>query len=460
MQILFVFFNKKAYLCARYLKQMNKFEKSLHFISDKILPDSPFYGKIFLVGGCVRDELLGERYSDLDLLINLPNGQREFVEYMCKTYPETCKGPFYYQRYGTTAMDVEIDNTTTLVECVEPHIEAYAEDGVTLLETRFCSLEEDAMRRDYTCNALSKNLSTGEVLDPTGKGIEDLKNKMLRTPAEPNVIFRQDPVRMLRGIRFKHQKGFRLDESAWDAILLQHAEMEKAAPKRLRDELNKMLKARTFGDGINDLLECGLLTYVIPGLEKWLRDETPHPLGDGKMTVWQHTLLALRVMCREHPHTDTILKLTVLVLDLAVVHGKEVAEETLRSAQIGRERVTTIMHYIQQYQRFRSFYRNGEYIGRPRSLPHFITSLSHHKDDFRRMVRALNHGLAQEHQLPYTVFYDKDYVKKERRSKSADDRTPEQIKADRNHRRNQVRRRKRKDTKRKKPEAASTSQAE
>jgi tRNA(Ile)-lysidine synthetase-like protein len=144
-------------------------------------------------------------------------------------------------------------------------------------------------------------------------------------------------------------------------------------------------------------------------------------------------------MCREHPNTDTILKLTVLVLDLAVVHGKEVAEETLRSAQIGRERVTTIMHYIQQYQRFRSFYRNGEYIGRPRSLPHFITSLSHHKDDFRRMVRALNHGLAQEYQLPYTVFYDKDYVKKERRSKSADDRTPEQIKADRNHRRNQVR---------------------
>ncbi|MBP5680022.1 MAG: hypothetical protein J6X31_03150, partial [Bacteroidales bacterium] len=138
---------------------MNKFEKSLHFISDKILPDSPFYGKIFLVGGCVRDELLGERYSDLDLLINLPNGQREFVEYMCKTYPETCKGPFYYQRYGTTAMDVEIDKTTTLVECVEPHIEAYAEDGVTLLETRFCSLEEDAMRRDYTCNALYKNLS-------------------------------------------------------------------------------------------------------------------------------------------------------------------------------------------------------------------------------------------------------------------------------------------------------------
>lgn len=437
---------------------MNKFEKSLRFISDNILPDSPFYGKIFLVGGCVRDELLGERYSDLDLLINLPNGQKDFVEYMCRTFPDTCKGPFYYQRYGTTAMDVVIDRTTTLVECVEPHIEAYAEDGVTLLETRFCTLEEDAMRRDYTCNALYKNLSSGEIIDPTGRGIEDLKHKLLRTPAEPNIIFRQDPVRMLRGIRFKHQKGFKLDQAAWDAILLQHDEMAKAAPKRLRDELNKMLKARTFGDGIDDLLRSGLLAYVIPGLSELLRDETPLPLGDGRLTLWAHTQNALRTMCREHPHTDTILKLTVLVLDLADVHGKETAEEVLRSAQIGRERIATIMHYIQQYLRFRSFYRNGEYIGRPRALPHFITGLSTHKDEFRRMVRALNHGLAAEHQLPYQVLYDKDFVPRERKAKPADSRTPEQIKADRNHRRNITRRRKRKAA-RQKPSSADSASA-
>ena len=444
MQVLFVFFNKKAYLCARYLRQMNKFEKSLRFISDKIQPESPFYGKIFLVGGCVRDELLGERYSDLDLLINLPNGQRDFVEYMCQTYPDTCKGPFYYQRYGTTAMDVLIDHTTTLVECVEPHIEQYAEDGITLLETRFCTLQEDALRRDYTCNALYKNLSTGEILDPTGLGIDDLKHKLLRTPAEPNVIFRQDPVRMLRGIRFKHQKGFRLEKSAWDAIIQQHNEMEKAAPKRLRDELNKMLKARTFGDGINDLLVCGLLQYVVPGLSELLSDETPLPKGDGKLTLWQHTQTALQTLCKEHPHTDTILKLTVLIMDLADIHGKEAAETILRNAQIGRERITTILHYVQLYQRFRSFYKNGEYIGRPRSLPHFITGLSTHKDEFRRMVRALNHGLATEYQLPYQVFYDKDFVPKEKKAKTVDTRSPEQIKADRNHRRNIQRRKKRK----------------
>ena len=151
---------------------MNKFEKTLHFIKDVIHEDSPFYGQIYLVGGCVRDELLGERYSDIDLLVNMPNGQKAFIEYMCAEHADRCKGPFYYQRYGTTAMDVIIDDSLTLVECVEPHIEEYADDDITLLETRFCSLEEDASRRDYTCNALYKNLHTGKVLDPTGVRIK------------------------------------------------------------------------------------------------------------------------------------------------------------------------------------------------------------------------------------------------------------------------------------------------
>lgn len=429
---------------------MNKFEKSLRFISSKITKDSPFYGQIYLVGGCVRDELLGERYSDLDLLINLPNGQRQFVEYMCATFPETCKGPFYYQRYGTTAMDVIIDGSLTLVECVEPHIEAYDEDGVTLLETRFCSLEEDAMRRDYTCNALYKNLSTGQIIDPTQRGVSDLRQKLLRTPAEPNLIYRQDPVRMLRGIRFKHQKGFRLDDTAWQAILEQHDEMRLAAPKRLRDELNKMLKARSFGEGIHDLYVSGLLTYVMPGLGEIFDQDQQLKRGREGISLWEHTRTALSVLTREHPHTDAIMKLTVLVCDVMLEHGVQAAGDILFQAGIGKERVSSILHTVEQYQRFASFYQNREYIGKPRMLPRFINSLGAHKDDFRRMVRALNHKLTTEYQLPFEVFYDEEFVpnvRKPRRSQREEngehfDKTAAQ--AERNHRRNIKRREQRK----------------
>ena len=393
---------------------MNKFEKSLRFIKKSIQPGSPFYEQIYLVGGCVRDELLGERYSDLDLLVNLPNGQREFVEYMCATYPETCKGPFYYQRYGTTAMDVIIDGTMTLVECVEPHIEAYAEDGVTLIETRFCSLKEDSSRRDYTCNALYKNLHTNEILDPTGRGVEDLKNGLLVTPSEPGMIYRQDPVRMLRGVRFKHQKNFRLDPMCWNAICQNHDSMAISAPKRLRDELNKMLKSRTFGEGINDLLISGLLTYVMPGLPEHLQDETQLPGATEGISLWQQTRMAMSTQTREHPHTDTLYKLAMLMMRIGLKQGRNVVAEILANSGIGKERVISILHIIDLYRRFASMYEGQTYVARPRELPHFINSLSKRKDDFRRLVRALNQGMTPEAQLPWKVFYDEDFVPQQR----------------------------------------------
>lgn len=393
---------------------MNKFEKSLRFIKKSIAPGSPFYEKIYLVGGCVRDELLGERYSDLDLLINLPNGQRDFVEYMCATYPDICKGPFYYQRYGTTAMDVIIEGTFTLVECVEPHVEQYDEDGVTLLETRFCSLEEDSTRRDYTCNALYKNLHTDEILDPTGRGVTDLKEGLLITPSEPGMIYRQDPVRMLRGIRFKHQKNFRLDPNCWNAICENHAAMSVAAPKRLRDELNKMMKSRSFGEGINDLLISGLLPYVMPGLEEFLQSDKQLSGANEGITLWQKTRMALSTLTREHPHTDTIYKLAVLMMHVGLIHGRDAVAEILVNSGIGKERVISILHVIDLYKRFSKMYDGQDYVARPRELPHFINSLSKRKDDFRRMVRALNQGMNANAQLPWKIFYDEDFVPKPR----------------------------------------------
>lgn len=397
---------------------MNKFEKSLRLIKKSITPDSPFYGKIFLVGGCVRDELLGERYSDLDLLINLPSGQRQFVEYMCEAHPDICKGPFYYQRYGTTAMDVIIDGTFTLVECVEPHVEEYDTDGVTLLDTRFCSLEEDSTRRDYTCNALYKNLHTEEILDPTGRGISDLKEGLLITPSEPGMIYRQDPVRMLRGVRFKHQKNFRLDPSCWQAICENHAAMEVAAPKRLRDELNKMLKSRSFGEGINDLLISGLLPYVMPGLNEFLQSDLQLEGANEGLTLWQQTRMAMATQTREHPHTDTIYKLAILFTRIGLKHGRDAVAEILVNSGIGKERVISILHVIDLYKRFSKMYVGQEYVARPRELPHFIASLSKRKDDFRRMVRALNNGMTQEAQLPWKVFYDENFVPKPRVERS------------------------------------------
>lgn len=433
---------------------MNKFEKTLHFIKEVIRNDSPFYGHIYLVGGCVRDELLGKRYSDLDLLIDLPNGQREFVEYMCSAHSDRCKGPFYYQRYGTTAMDVIIDGSLTLVECVEPHIEEYAEDGVTLLSTRFCSLQEDSTRRDYTCNALYKNLHTNQIFDPTGRGIDDLKAGLLITPSEPGTIYRQDPVRMLRGIRFKHQKGFQLDDDCWRAICENADSMATSAPKRLRDELNKMLKARTFGEGIHDLYCSGLLRYVMPGLTELLQEQRPLPGTADQLTPWQHTRQALAMQGREHPRTDTVYKLACLFMDIALYASRDQAGQLLAAAGIGKEKVASILHVTDLYRRFSTFYADGQYVAKPSALPRFITGLAKSRDEFRRLVRALNTGLEESKQLPWRIFYDDGHGPEsaQRRAAQRRQKTPDGLASGntpptaspRNHKRNVKRREQRK----------------
>ena len=385
---------------------MNKFEKALKFKHDSIGKDSEFYQKIYLVGGCVRDEMLGERFTDLDLLIDMPDGQKKFVEYMCQAFPDKCKGPFYYKRYGTTAMDVIIDKTLTLVECVEPHIEQYNEEGTELIETHFCTLAEDAIRRDYTCNALYKNLHTNKVLDPCGKGIADLKNHYLRTAGDPHEIFKQDPVRMLRGIRFKHQKNFKLDPLAWQAIIDQHELIVNSAPTRMRDEVHKIIKSKDMAGAIEDLYKCGLMPFLFPGLEQYMDDNVKASHLRDDFSVWSHTRLALNTMVKEHSHTESVYKLVALFADIAIIDGIDKALTLLSNSLLGKEKVSTVIHTLKDYLRFRELFRDREYIGKPRTLPHFIIGLATRKNYFRRMVRALNHGLKREMALPYEIFYD------------------------------------------------------
>lgn len=380
--------------------KMNKFERTLHFIRTHILNDSPFYGKIYLVGGCVRDELLGERYTDVDLLINMPDGQKAFVEHLCAAYPDTCKGPFYYQRYGTTAMDVVIGGSVTLVECVEPHIEHYDTDGVTLIDTRFCTLVEDALRRDYTCNALYKNLHTGQVMDPTGMGRKDLEQGLLRTPLDPTIIYRQDPIRMLRGIRFKYQKGFRLDEEARKAIVVLHDEMAKAAPKRMRDELHKILKTTACADALTELHECGLLQYVMPGFERILTDTAVVAGLDKKMTGWEHALIALNTITQNSHYVDTTTKLAVIVLHYADRHGTAVTSELLQEGLIGKEKIGNVIYLVTMYFRYRAFFDKGKCVVKNRTLANFVKTMGKYLNTFRHIVNAFNRGMYETALLP------------------------------------------------------------
>ena len=157
--------------------KQEEFKKIANYIGD-IIKDTPWYQHIYIVGGSVRDFYMGNDIKDIDLVIDLPNGGVDFANW-CKDQGYT-KTVVIYETYGTAAMKILNQD----IECVMTRGEKYLDDGTRNPTVEFADLKEDAFRRDLTINALYYNISTGEILDPTGYGIKDIENKIIRVPME------------------------------------------------------------------------------------------------------------------------------------------------------------------------------------------------------------------------------------------------------------------------------------
>ena len=154
-----------------------EFKKIANYIGD-IIKDTPWYQHIYIVGGSIRDLCMGNDIKDIDLVIDLPHGGVDFANW-CKEQGYT-KTVVIYETYGTAAMKILNQD----IECVMTRGEKYLDDGTRNPTVEFADLKEDAFRRDLTINALYYNVSTGEILDPTGYGIKDIENKIIRVPME------------------------------------------------------------------------------------------------------------------------------------------------------------------------------------------------------------------------------------------------------------------------------------
>ena len=154
-----------------------EFKKITEYIGS-IINGTSFENHIFAVGGSVRDLCMSNDIKDIDLVIDLPNGGVDFANW-CKDQGYT-KTVVIYETYGTAAMKILNQD----IECVMTRGEKYLDDGTRNPTVEFADLKEDAFRRDLTINALYYNVSTGEILDPTGYGMKDINDKICRAPME------------------------------------------------------------------------------------------------------------------------------------------------------------------------------------------------------------------------------------------------------------------------------------
>lgn len=227
-----------------------------HFTLQRLrdgLKGTPYEGKVYLVGGYVRDKLLGRPLpSDIDLVLEgdaLELAQFLYQQGIAEHHPVT------YPRFGTAMVHV----AGALVELVTARAESYHDQSRKPEQVRPATLLEDALRRDFTVNTLLENLHTGEILDPLGTGIADLEAKLLRTPRDPHETFYEDPLRMLRAVRFAAQLGFVIDPPAYQAILEQAERLAIVSIERIQTEFTRLMDSPQAHLGLQMLLDTRLL---------------------------------------------------------------------------------------------------------------------------------------------------------------------------------------------------------
>jgi poly(A) polymerase len=239
--------------------------------------------KAWIVGGYVRDRLLGRLHPDLDVVVEDGRALEVATHFARLAGAEP---PVTFERFGTAQVKVP----GHIVEFVSARAESYPADSRKPV-VRVASLDDDLRRRDFTVNALLMDFD-GNVHDRLGRARGDLQSRLLRTPTDPLQTFSDDPLRMLRAVRFAAQLGFEL---APDIIPAMRRMKDRLVPpvvsaERVADELSKMLVSERPRRALELLDEGGLLEAVLPELAACKGVQQG---GHHTHDVYGHTLLAV-----------------------------------------------------------------------------------------------------------------------------------------------------------------------
>jgi poly(A) polymerase len=262
---------------------------------------------VYLVGGYVRDRLLGRPSKDIDVVC-LGDGIKLASELASVVSPQPKVSIF--SRFGTAMIKIK----DIEVEIVGARKESYSyESRKPSVEPG--SLEDDQNRRDFTINALAVSLNEenfGEIIDPFN-GLLHLEQKLIKTPLEPGKTFTDDPLRMLRAIRFSTQLDFVIDPFTFDAISKYKSRISIISMERVATELNKIICSPIPSVGFKQLFDCGLLHIVFPEMAALYGVEERN--GIGHKDNFYHTLEVLDNVAKD---SDNIwLRWAAILHDIA-----------------------------------------------------------------------------------------------------------------------------------------------
>jgi len=271
--------------------------------------------KAYLVGGCVRDLLLGRRPKDFDVATSATPDQIRRSFRNCRIIGRRFRLAHVF--FGRKIIEIATFRANPRTAEDENGDTPGDEKGTDLLirqDNVFGTAEEDARRRDFTINGLFFDVDAVKVIDHVG-GLPDLEARVLRTIGDPDIRFREDPVRILRAVKFAARCGLTVEPETYRRMMEHKAELAKCAQARVTEEFYRLLRAGAAHKSFELLVETGLLQFLLPELDEALKAaDTDAQVKRRCERFWAY-LRALdeSILARDETPTDAVILATLLL---------------------------------------------------------------------------------------------------------------------------------------------------
>jgi poly(A) polymerase len=317
--------------------------------------------ELALVGGPVRDAILGRVAPDLDFTTSANPDQ------ILKIVKPIAQATWDIGReFGTIAAQIGDDK----IEITTYRADSYDPESRKPTVSFGDNLEDDLIRRDFTVNAMALRLPSKTFVDPH-QGLRDLMDKVLKTPSKPEISFSDDPLRMMRAARFAAQLGFEIEPETFDAMRDMAARIEIISAERVRDELSKLMLADDPRPGLEALVDSGIAGHVLPELPALRLEADEH---HHHKDVYQHTLtVVVQAIDYERDYDlnkDLVLRLAALMHDIGKpatkrlesggavsfhhhdVVGAKLAKKRLTALRFDNDTIKAVSKLIELHLRF------------------------------------------------------------------------------------------------------------
>lgn len=371
------------------------FEKFFKYLQSQI-KGTTYENHVFFVGGCVRDFLMGNPIHDIDIAVDLPRGGIVFAEWL--TQKEKCykmnSNPVIFPKYGTAKFNLSSSSefNDIIIECVQTiKNPRYSLNDCSPMVDNFGTILDDAHLRDLTINSMYIDISEGQLLDPTN-GIDDIDEHILKTTNIPDVIFKDDPLRMLRVIRFASKYQWNIEQKTWLGIVKNHEKIKEVSVERIREEINNILLTDKPSCGLKRLLNSGILYDIIPQL--YALNHTKQ----NNRTIWEHTMAVV-----DNSSPSLINRITALFHDIGkqlcekYINGKQhfygheccgatLATEVMKTFKYPDQVIKEVENAIRLHMRFSMC--QGNYVPTDKTLRKFLVDVGENKELVLDIIRS------------------------------------------------------------------------